>query len=374
MIGKWRILAITLVSLAAMILGDTTVVAVGMGASAIQARNDALRNAVEQGVGVKIFSESVVQNFVAVKDAIISESFGLVTSYKVISETKKDGMYEVKVEAVVSKDVSSKWAQMRVILEQKGNPTVMFCIKEMLDGVDTPASTGESRLVRAFQEDLKFQVIDRAHHEKLKELQKQIKTLEGNYQAVIDAASDQGANLLVIGTLEGKFKGFMDFYGVQYIEHNYIYTTKIIRTDTAQVIAAFDQVYYQRHNSMQYSREAAGRAGFGQVVSAKHVQPLVERLVYTWIHEMQNTGAPVTLVISNAPFSLKRKVVDALKSGSEAVLSADVQRYQSKRLTLRLMSRLSAEDLAEQLEQIPGLPLEVESVTANTIEARYTSE
>lgn len=369
-IQKW-ILLILLLPIIAFGQGDKTVRATGIGASPTQAKNDALRNAVEQGAGIKISSETVVQNFVAVKDSIISESFGLVTSYTVLSEVKKGELYEVQVQAVISKDAKNSWAKMRIILEQQGNPTIMFCIRETLDGVDTPISTGENRLTDVFQNQLKFQVIDRQSKENLKDLQKHLKNLEGDTNAVIAAAADQGANLAVIGMLEGRFKGFQDFYGIQHIEHNYTYTTKIIRTDTAQVIAAFTQTYYKRHNSMGFSREAAGRSGFAEIVSAKYIQPLIEKLVYTWIYEFQNTGKPITVTISNAPFRLRGEVGAALKNASENILSVDVQGYRNKRLTLRVMSKINAEDLAGSLESINGIPLEITEVTRNTIEAKY---
>lgn len=374
---KWSASVLVLAILLAMVdaEGTKTVVTKGTGISKEQARNDALRMAVEQVAGVKIFSQTEVQDFVAVKDAIITESFGLVTSYKIIKEItlEKGKLYEVQVEAMVTTDVRGKWDQIKVILQQKGNPSVMFCLKETLDGVPTPQGTGEIELTTHFRK-LGFRVIDRQHHESTKDLHKQIASLEGNLDAVIAAATDQGADMVVVGLLEGIFKGYEELLpGMTYVRHNYIFGTKIIRTDTSQVVGSLTDTDEGRVLAELMTREVAGRDGFKTVLKDKFVQPMIVDLVETWIMEMGSTGTPITVIITN----ISRKQGKAVKNlvGEQAgVKKVEEENFTKKRYTMTVYTDLSVSDLLDILEDLEDYPLESETTAKNRVELRYSPE
>lgn len=82
----------------------TTVTARGAGLNRSEALTDALRNAVGQGVGVAVSSQTTVENFSLVRDAISTRTDGVIVSYKVLSETPATDRYELDIEAVVSLD------------------------------------------------------------------------------------------------------------------------------------------------------------------------------------------------------------------------------------------------------------------------------
>ncbi len=82
---------------------DKTVVNVkGVGVRRDDALQDALRNAVGQALGVAMVSETVVENFVLVKDAITARTEGYIASYKVTQEVPFPDRYEITVSATVS--------------------------------------------------------------------------------------------------------------------------------------------------------------------------------------------------------------------------------------------------------------------------------
>lgn len=58
-------------------------------------------NAIENVVGVEVKAQSVVQNMALVDDAVSKEIRGVVQSYKVLNEEKKDDVYKVKINACV---------------------------------------------------------------------------------------------------------------------------------------------------------------------------------------------------------------------------------------------------------------------------------
>jgi hypothetical protein len=79
-----------------------TVTATGQGLGRDQALQDALRNAVAQAAGIAVQSQTQVENFVTVQDAIATHASGYITTYKVTKETPKKDEYQLTVEAVVS--------------------------------------------------------------------------------------------------------------------------------------------------------------------------------------------------------------------------------------------------------------------------------
>jgi hypothetical protein len=82
----------------------TTVSAKGVGLNRSEALTDAFRNAVGQGVGVVVSSQSIVENLVLIKDAISTRTDGVIVSHKVTSEAPLKDSYEINIEAVVSLD------------------------------------------------------------------------------------------------------------------------------------------------------------------------------------------------------------------------------------------------------------------------------
>lgn len=80
----------------------TTVEVKGEGLKREDAIQDALRAAVGQAMGVAVSSETKVENFMVLSDAISTKTEGYIASYKVIKETPFPDRFEVIVSAVVS--------------------------------------------------------------------------------------------------------------------------------------------------------------------------------------------------------------------------------------------------------------------------------
>ncbi len=92
----------TAVLLPLLLFAQETVEVKGIGPDRSSAIQDALRQAVAMVLGTKVISETEVQNFQLLKDAIKTRTQGYVTSSEVIEETPFPDRYEVKVRATVS--------------------------------------------------------------------------------------------------------------------------------------------------------------------------------------------------------------------------------------------------------------------------------
>lgn len=96
-----------------------------------EAIEDALRSAVEQGVGLLISSETLVKNFQVIEDRILSRSHGYVASYEIIQERKSGGIYRVKIKALVKiGEIKDDLVAIGLLLRRKGLPRLMVLVDE----------------------------------------------------------------------------------------------------------------------------------------------------------------------------------------------------------------------------------------------------
>jgi hypothetical protein len=90
----------------------------GFGIQRDDAIQDALRAAISQAVGVSLASETEVENFMIVKDAISSNTSGYIESYDIVDEVKSLDGFEITVSANVS--LSPVKADAKLLMKQIG--------------------------------------------------------------------------------------------------------------------------------------------------------------------------------------------------------------------------------------------------------------
>lgn len=93
-----------------------------------QALLNAQRNAVEQGVGLMIDSQTMSENFQVIRDQVLTASQGFVTRYTVVEEGPTQGgqSYRVKIKAEVSEDLlEDRLSALRILHQRMGNKRVM---------------------------------------------------------------------------------------------------------------------------------------------------------------------------------------------------------------------------------------------------------
>lgn len=99
-----------------------------VGSAKNQALQNAQRQAVEQGVGALIDSQTLSNNFQIIKDEILSSSRGFVTGYQILEEgsTADNAFYQVKIRAKVSdKGIRDQLTALRILHKKMGNKRLM---------------------------------------------------------------------------------------------------------------------------------------------------------------------------------------------------------------------------------------------------------
>jgi hypothetical protein len=95
-----------------------TVTVKGQGTNRTEALNDARRNAIASGIGTRLSAETQMQDMVAVRDAVTTQTQGIVTNETILKEGMVDGMYELELQATVNKDTYE--ANVRTLSQMVG--------------------------------------------------------------------------------------------------------------------------------------------------------------------------------------------------------------------------------------------------------------
>jgi len=106
---------------------EKSIVVTGYGNSPKQALKNAFTTAVEQYVGVIVDSETIAKNGKLISDKILTASSGFIKSYRKIGSGKKDGLFQVKIRAIVkSQKVFTKVKNLHIATKSLDNSSNIY--------------------------------------------------------------------------------------------------------------------------------------------------------------------------------------------------------------------------------------------------------
>ena len=205
-----------------------------------EAMNDALRKAVEQGVGAFVTAQLTVEQQRLVEERIYTESKGYVQSYKVLREASKEGLYEVEVSALVRMGkLSDDLASIGLLIRKKQNPRVMVVVysRETVTsplGVQMEGNRNVENQIESALLQKGFQLVDAGQVTRKKELEGLL--LQGDPTRAGKMARDFGAEVLVEGEVRRTFVDERQVYGQIMRFFSNEVRVKALETDTAKVL------------------------------------------------------------------------------------------------------------------------------------------
>lgn len=128
-------------SLAFTTFAQTVVTTEGTGEAAVvnkdeikafdEAKDKALRAAVEQAAGVRIDSDTVVVNNQLVRDQVFSNTSGFVKKFDVLERKSEKGVVTVKVKAeIITENLEKDLVAARDLVKRMGKPSLVIVIQE----------------------------------------------------------------------------------------------------------------------------------------------------------------------------------------------------------------------------------------------------
>lgn len=313
---------------------------------------DAQSQAVGEVVGVEVSAKTRVQNAVAINSQILSKSAGYIRQFQVLKEWKDPPLYKVKIRALVAYDeVRSDLKSAGILREpQIGNPRVAVLLTETAKGFDAPTFADDG-LTQSFL-DQGFRVVDRSDLMAAEAQAVAQNVANGDVSGVGNLGKKLDAEILVFGSVEGSQIQDPNFGGM--ISVRATLSAKAYQAQTGEVLASADVARSgfsaTDGESVMKSFKASGKAA-GEKLGPK----ILDALKRASFAELSVQGVSDLGVLKNFEDGLS-SLPDAgdvyLRSFSDSRADIEVE-----------LKNASAQDLARQIEKIPGLSAQVISVT-----------
>jgi len=357
-------------------LGQAAIVGTDVALARDKAIEDAMRKAIEQAVGAMVSSETVTQNFELLSDKIYSKSRGYVRSYKVVSEKKEEGIYQVTIEAqVASGNLKSDLDGVLAVLKAKNMPRVLIMVAEQNVGQagadfwwgSKTFSTNLDAVENAFIDSwtpkgLKF--VDRQALSGKLRVTSALSSAEPSDDAVKEFGLMAGAELVVIGKAVATDVG--PIMGTQMHSIRANISLRALNMDTGEILGTSTQ-----SQAVGHVDPTTGGTQALQKVAVKAADDLLQKILVQWEGQMAGPSA-VKLVLKNVTKSkFLQDIASTLRNSVRGVSEVRQRSFKAKVAELEVEIKGSAQDLATALEEkkFAGFAVDIDEVTANTVVA-----
>jgi hypothetical protein len=315
------------------------------------ALRDAMRKAVETGLGTLLESRTLVENFALVNDQIYSRANGFVSSYEVLEEKEQAGTYVMSVRCVVNQQKLGDDARSLGLLQELvGKPKMMIMVdefwwdaslpKDSQEAVDDPASA--ARIAERFL-DRGFALVDAETVKKLRASEMgTMDDLMNNGDAIIrlaqQAAADYGAEVLILGTCKAEP---VSVVGGKYTA-SATFSAKIVDASTGALMGTKQYSQNGVGASPEQARaESGGRAGDG--VS----ETLIGQVLQYW-QDKANNGMDYIIKLYNVDSFVQQgmKFIQGVK-GVTGVTAAKKRAWDEKLHRLEIDLTYKGNDVDE---------------------------
>jgi len=351
------------------------------GGERSHAREDALKNsfrvAIEQVVGVMVYSKTVINDSLLLQDKIFSKSAGFIKNYKIINEIFESDECRVNVRAIVSAVRLEKSLKDVGLLSKKlGMPRIAVVIKEQNIGNDSasaPLGDGDGSsnagiaesILYDFIEKKGYNLVDRdtlVAHAKQSGALTAVGTQLSSSEAAIQAAAGGGAEVVIIGQAIAK-SGSTTLSGTNMRTSEATVSVRVVDADTGQLLAS--------HSSNARSAHVNPIAGGSEAIrkATKEVaENIHKKIVAKWHGKVSGTRT-ARLVFQGMDFENISKFQEMLREQIDHVESTVERGFKDGVLTLDAEINGNARELAEELtnSELNGLRFKVLSFTGNTL-------
>jgi len=339
------------------------IIATGMGsgdkATAMDdAINEALRQAVEQGVGTYITTSTTVAQMMLVEDRIYSESRGFVENYEILSEGAEGDSYKVKIKARVSMGkLKNELAAIGIILKKKLNPRTMVVVRSSEEnreffGLAQEGSRSAENLIESLLLAKGFRLVDAGQTGRKRKLAALLVGSDPGIAAKM--AKDFGAEILIDAEIKRKFSGKRNILGRSMPFFTNDIRLKAIETDSARVLySGFNTSPPSGVNATQMIEDN----------TRKLAREMIEAVLNQWKKDVYQ-AATFTVEIKGASFAKLNSLNEAIKH-LRGVGSLQIRSFAAKHAELELSFQGSVNDLAARLSKLKEI--EVTGMSGTTV-------
>jgi hypothetical protein len=213
----------------------------GMNSNAMeQAKQDALRRAVEQACGTFINAQTRTKDHAAVYDKVMSQAAGYVLSFDIVERRFENGATICKVAAKVStKSFELDWARFAHTLEAEGNPRCVVLVVDDndMDDNNPPKVNGVAQSVlENFFMSKGVQLMDQTGSKDIKDRDIELAAKNNDIDKLAAMGAALKADVVIAGRAEARHAGVSELAGQTLFKWTATLSVRAYQTDSAQLL------------------------------------------------------------------------------------------------------------------------------------------
>lgn len=254
------------------------------------ATQDALRQALEQGVGMLMDATSILKNN-DLMEKIYTNTQGYITRYDIIKEGREqNGLYRVKICAMVkSGALRDTLVKLGLIKAMMDYPRVLI-LPYPKQEISSASQTAKTMLIKHFT-DTRFDLVDPAKSTELHQEAKKLRKVDTLRNVAARIGLNHHAEIVVLYGLDAgkaEFDGIMESVPVSMRAQAVVTTTAQILTAQEKTVAGIGK-----------TPDLARMDGVRRVTDAL-AQPMMDRIVFWWTDYIAN-GIPYVINLQTPP-------------------------------------------------------------------------
>jgi hypothetical protein len=326
-----------------------------------EAIENALRNAVEQGVGLYVDSQTMTEKYQVLADNILTKAAGYVRNYKILEEKKDEQFYRVRISAEVAMaKLRDDLAAIELYKKLVGYPRIIVIGAEKIDGQLSDSVTVQTVVEEALVKK-NFELIDRAQLEQMKERDAALH--EEDVQRAAALGKRLGAEMMVLLDANADFGGDDIIYGMTFYKYRANLSARIIKVDTASLV---DTAQVTGLGS-DTGKDSAARKAL-QDAAAKSAPTVIDKMLEGWRKEVHAGATRLELLVHNVDYESTNKILSALKE-IRTVKSVGEPELSKGTAIFHLSAGMQARQFAQRLSEIKDPKLKITGLTQNRVEA-----
>ena len=331
----------------------------------------ALRKAVEEACGTFIRAQTKVADYQTVYDKVISSTAGYVLEHKVLKVTRKDGTTEVQVRARVSTvKFEEAWANAAHTIERAGNPRVLVTVVEATswkaDDPDYKANDGgvvQGKLEDFFNEK-GLQLMDKATVDGVKKRDLALAAIKDDAAEQAALGAKFKADVIIVGKATAKFSQKITVGDAEMYQYNGTLSIRAVQCDSGRILMSASYTFTSTETGKNAEDKVLAKLG-------KDTAPKVLKDVLEAWRKRQNDGRGqnVELMISGMNRAAWKKFEAEVKD-LDGVTAVRLRELTESMATIDVECQLTADNLADRLEELQDIRLEIVEQNANRLKAK----
>ena len=350
--------------------GDT-VTAEGSGETKSTALHDAMRNAVHEVMGGMLESQTLVENFVLIRDKIFTRVEGYVKSYKILSQSCNAGICTVSIKATVSSmDLADDVAALVHILPRLNYPAIVVAFDEnsyKTDMQKVPVDVAAAEQVVADRLTEKgFNVVDAGALKLERQRQSAIMDATGDSLARALENASYMAQVMIAGKVVAQDNGASP-YNDRIRSYGAVITVKAYETMTGKMLASLSS----RANAVDISFSGGVQKAVEKAAQSL-ADKLAKKIVHTWLDYCYNVHN-VTMIVEKLSFGKLNPLKETMLNNIKGIARVNQRSFLRGRAVLVIgWQNCNIMNLAEKLDgmRFRGGRLKILEAQGNTLRAR----